>query len=189
MSEPFRAGAPWTLDDLQMRILDGQPAEGFDCGDERYNRFLYSRAWRDQKRGVTVTHLLMIKGVPAAYVTLTMDRIRLGPQEKPKGVSWQLIGAVKIAQLAVAKRFAGHGLGAYMISYVIEYARTLRAIVGCRYVTLDAERELISWYESQGFVANREEQSYRLQMAEERGTAVENLPQSMRFDLRDARDT
>lgn len=120
---PFRENAPWTRDDLEMRVLNGQPPAGFDCGDESYNRFLYSRAWRDQKRGVTVTHLLRIKGIPAAYVTLTMDKIRLGPSEKPKGVSWQFVGAVKVAQLAVAKPFAGFGLGAFLLAYVVEYAR------------------------------------------------------------------
>lgn len=185
MAKLFR-GAPWTHGDMEMRILEGQPPEGFDCGNDAYNRFLYTRAWRDQKRGVTVTHLLRIKGIAAAYVTLTMDRIRLGPREKPKGVTWQLIGALKIARLAVARPFAGHGLGAYVVGYVVEYARALRGSIGCRYVTLDAERELVAWYEAKGFVANKEEQGYREQLAQERSAPPDALAQSMRFDLREA---
>ena len=102
---------PWTLSDLGLSVLDQQPEPGFDCGRVEQNAFLYQRAWRDTKRGVSVTHLLFVKGVLAAFATLMMDRIVLGPTERPRGVSYRYVGAVKIAQLAVDRRFAGHGLG------------------------------------------------------------------------------
>lgn len=188
MDNPFPPGTPWSLDDMEMRLLDGRSPEGFDCGREEQNRFLYERARRDAKRGVTVTHLLHIKGTLAAYVSLLTDRLVLGPTEKPRGISYRSVGAIKIAQLGVDRRFSGHGLGRYMVAYVVEYARSLRALVGCRYVTLDAEPELISWYERLGFVRNLEEQAARRQLAAEMGRDVDRLPVSMRFDLRDVSD-
>lgn len=94
---------------------------------------------------------------------------------------------MKIAQLAVDRRFAGHGLGRFFIGYVVEHARTLRAFVGCRMITLDAEPELLAWYEGMGFRRNLEEQAYRARVAAESGRDLCALPVSMRFDLREAR--
>jgi GNAT superfamily N-acetyltransferase len=186
MDDIFSPGTPWELHDLEMRVIDGQPAAGFDCGRDAQNAFLYARAWRDAKAGVSVTHLLSVKGILTAYVSLLADRVALGPDEKPKGVTWRLVPALKIAQLAVDGRFAGHGLGRFMVGYVVEHARTLRGSVGCRLITLDAEPELVGWYESLGFRRNQEEQSYRQRLAAETGRDPAALPLSMRFDLREA---
>jgi predicted GNAT family N-acyltransferase len=185
MIEPFLEGVPWSSDDMHMAILSGQPPAGFDCGAPHQNRFLYERAWRDQKRGVSVTHVLNVKGILAAYVTLVADRIQLGPDEKPRGVTWRQIGAIKVGQLGVARSFGGCGLGRFMIGYSIEHALALRGMVGCRYVTLDAEPHLVPWYQAHGFIRNREEKAYRQQVALDTGRGVDDLPVSMRFDLRE----
>lgn len=181
-------GDPWHDEDLEMRQLVGQPEAGFDCGEEEQNRFLYERAWRDAKRGVTSTHLLYVKGILAAYVTLMMDAITLGPLEKPKGVSWRQVGALKIAQLGVDGRFAGRGLGKRMVAYVIHLARVFRPQAGCRFVTTDAVKEMVPWYEAQGFQRNLENQEHRRQFAASQGRDPDSLPVSMRFDLRDITD-
>ena len=189
MSSFFRPDAPFSRDDLQMRIIDGPPPAGFDCGAEEQNRFLYDRAWKDHCRGVTVTHLLFIKGILGAYVTLMTDRIRLGPRERAKGLSYQIVPAIKIAQLAVDRPFAAFGLGRYLVGYSIATARMLRGAVGCRYLTLDADREeLVGWYEKQGFVRNLLEQEQRREEALRRGRNPDEIAISMRFDLRDARE-
>ena len=187
MSEFFREGTAWNESDFEMRTLDGLPPAGFDCGADDQNAFLYDRAWADACRGISVTHMLYIKGIPAAYVTLLSDRIQLGPREKPKGVTYQFVPALKIAQLAVDRRFAGRGLGKYLIGFVVGLAVQFRSVFGCRYVTLDSEPHLAGWYESQGFKRNIEEQRYRRALAEARGRSVEELAISMRFDLRDVR--
>lgn len=173
---------------MEALVIDGQPPAGFDCGREAQNVFLYARAWRDAKAGVTVTHLVFIKGLLAAYVTLLMDRIALGPSEKPKGVTWRLVPALKIAQLAVDRRFSGHGLGRLLIGFAVEYAREMRKLAGCRFVTLDAEPDLVGWYESMGFRGNLEEQAFRERRALETGRETASLPVSLRFDLRSARE-
>lgn len=187
MSEFFRASTAWSGDDLEMRTLDGPPPSGFDCGAADQNDFLYLRAWPDACHGISVTHMLYIKGIPAAYVTLLSDRIQLGPKEKPKGVTYQFVPAMKVGQLGVDRRFAGQGLGRYLLGFVVQLAIQFRGVIGCRYVTLDAEPHLIGWYESQGFKRNLEEQRFRAALAEARNRAVDELAVSMRFDLRDAR--
>ncbi|HEX8829910.1 MAG TPA: hypothetical protein VF705_02035, partial [Longimicrobium sp.] len=66
--EPWRPDVPWRDEDLSVHPLDGQPSPGFDCGREAQNSFLYRRAWRDMKAGVSVTHLLYVKGIFAGYI-------------------------------------------------------------------------------------------------------------------------
>jgi GNAT superfamily N-acetyltransferase len=187
MSEFFRTSTAWSDGDMEMRTLDGPPPPGFDCGAADQNAFLYLRAWADACHGISVTHMLFIKGIPAAYVTLLSDRIQLGPKEKPKGVTYQFVPAMKVGQLGVDRRFAGQGLGRYMLGFVVQLATQFRGVFGCRYVTLDAEPHLIGWYESQGFRRNLEEQRHRLALAQSRGRPVDTLAVSMRFDLRDSR--
>lgn len=189
MSEFFREGTAWNQDDMEMRTLDEPPSPGFDCGAEDQNRFLYQRAWHDACHGISVTHMLYINGILAAYITLLNDRIQLGPKEKPKGVTYQFVPALKVAQLGVDHRFGGSGLGRYLLGYAVELATHFRGMIGCRYVTLDAEPHLLAWYESQGFRRNIEEQRYRQAIAAARSRRVEDLAVSMRFDLRDARRT
>ena len=173
---------------MEMHYLDGPPSCDFDCGRDEQNSFFFDRAWSDSCRSISVTHVLYVKGIMAAYVTLMNDRIQLGPRERAKGVTYQLVPAIKLAQLGVDMRFAGNGVGKQMVAYAIETSRRYRGVVGCRYVTLDASPDLVAWYEGQGFVANKEEQRHREQLAAERGRPIDALPRSMRFDLRDVRD-
>ena len=71
-------------DELQMRPLLGNPPRSFDCGSPEQNAFLYERAGNDARCGITVTHLLYVKGMLAAYVTVMADRIKLGSRERPR---------------------------------------------------------------------------------------------------------
>lgn len=96
-----------------------------------------------------------------------------------------MVPALKIAQLAVDRRFAGYGLGKFLVSLAVEFARDTRTSMGCRFITLDAEPALIGWYESIGFHRNLEEQLSRTRLALESGRDISSLPVSMRFDLRE----
>lgn len=180
-----RLQTPWADGDLRVQIMDGQPSMGFDCGRDAQNAFLYSRAWRDSKAGVTVTHLLFVKGILAGYVTLLADRIDLGSDEKLRAVSWRVVPAVKVGQLAIDHRFAGNGLGRWLIWYAVALVKDFRRGVGCRLITLDAQPDLVPWYERQGFSSNALEQQARLERARGEGRDDQRLPVSMRFDLRE----
>jgi GNAT superfamily N-acetyltransferase len=186
MSDSHATETAFLDEDLQMRPLSGNPPPGFDCGSAEQNAFLYERAWNDTRCGITVTHLLYVKGMLAAYVTVMTGRIALGSRERPRGVVYGLAPAVKIAQLGVDRRFAGCGLGKLLVAYAVQMATMFRRRIGCRYVTLDAQtEELVGWYEAQGFVRNKEEQKLRVTNAERRGRAPDGVPVSLRFDLRE----
>jgi GNAT superfamily N-acetyltransferase len=186
MSDLHTTETAFLDDELQMRPLLGDPPHGFDCGSAEQNAFLYERAWNDARCGITVTHLLYVKGMLAAYVTVMADRIKLGSRERPRGVVYGFAPAVKIAQLGVDRRFAGCGLGKLLVAYAVQMAVMFRRRIGCRYVTLDARtEELVRWYEAQGFVRNKEEQKLRIVDAERRGRTPDGVPVSLRFDLRE----
>ena len=182
-------GAGWSEQDLDVQVLDGPPPSGFDCGRQEQNQFLYERAWRDQQLMASVTRLFFVKGILAAYVTTLADSIELGTRENDRELRYPSIAALKIAQLAVDRSFAGSGLGRLLVSYVIQYARRVGPDVGFRYVTLDARPELEGWYAAQGFVRNKLVQKRRLEHARAKGHDEDEVAISMRFDLLEARRT
>jgi GNAT superfamily N-acetyltransferase len=181
--------AGWTEDDVATHVLDGEPPGGFDCGREMQNAFLYQWAWADQQVGVSVTHLYFVKGIFAGYATVVMDALVLGKPERGRGVRYSSVGAMKLAQLGVDRTFAGHGLGSLVIADVIRLARELSGRVGCRYLTLDAQPDLVAWYADRlGFLRNDTTQERREKDALAHRRPIESLAVSMRFDLRDVDD-
>lgn len=181
----------WTENDVDIEKLAGPPPTSFECpGNEQTEYFLKS-AWDHQNQGIAVTYVLLYKGDLIGYVTVTMDEIPLAKLERPEGISFSRLPAMKIAQLGVHTKLNGSGFGPYLVTFAMSVAVELKQRVGCRYVTLDAKSDRVDWYEKQGFVRNEKDQ-------EERVAAIENtpglkpakkevrlaeLPISMRFDL------
>lgn len=174
----------WTLDDLVVHPLEGEPPAGFDCGRDDQNNFLYGLARRYHEADIGRTYLVFIKGMLAGYLTVANDSILLGHRERDPGIQHPSIPAMKLAQLGVDLRFRGSGLGRVLVSMAVSLALETRGIAACRYLTLDAQPDLVPWYESQGFVRNRVAQNERIRRAAERNTDPAALPVSMRLDLR-----
>ena len=174
-----RSNAAWRNGNFEIVRLDGDPAPGFDCGRREQNDYLYQLARRDQQLLLSVTRLCFVEKVLAAYFTTTVDAVELGSREKDPGVHYRMLPALKLAQLGVDRRFAGTGLGRFLLGYTIENARLVRTIVGVRYVTLDAKPDLEAWYGGYGFVRNKVVQKRRAEARPD----DDYLPVSMRFDL------
>jgi ribosomal protein S18 acetylase RimI-like enzyme len=174
-----------SLEDVVIRLLDGPPEAGFDCGREDQNRFLYERAWEDQQEKVSTTYLYHVNGMIAGYATVCMDALPLGTRERSLRIRYKEVGALKLAQLGVDIRFQGRGLGALIVADVIGLAREISVRIGCRYVTLDAHPEVVDWYEKAlEFKRNKLRQKLRLLEASGRRDPS-TLAISMRFDIRE----
>lgn len=91
---------------------------------------------------------------------------------------------MKLAQLGVAIPYQRMRLGMFVVADVINRARKEGRRVGCRYVTLDSQPSLVSWYECQGFERNRLRQDRRVQDALAHGRDPAAIAVSMRYDLR-----
>lgn len=144
-----------TLDELDIRKLDGPPPSGFDCGREMQNSFLYERAWEDQRERLSVTYLYFVNDIFAAFATVCMDSLELGTREKLFKIRYKHVSALKLAQLGVHRSFQGQGLGKLVVADMIAFAQEQARRVGCRYVSLDAQPDLAGWYEAQGFKRNK----------------------------------
>lgn len=166
-----------------VRKLEGDPPSGFDCGRDAQTRFLYERAWHDQRQRVSTTYLYYLTGLLAAYTTVCMDSIPLDRRERPSTIRYGEVGALKLAQLGVDHSFQGHGYGAMAVATMIALAIELSRYAGCRYVTLDAKPDLVEWYRGLGFEVNRLKQKQRIAAAA--GRNPDEIPVSMRFDLRE----
>ncbi|HEX8245443.1 MAG TPA: GNAT family N-acetyltransferase [Longimicrobium sp.] len=174
-----------SLDDLVVRRLAGPPETGFDCGREEQTAFLYERAWEDQQALLSVTYLYHLNGILAAYATICMDAIALGRRERGVAVRYQEVTALKLAQLGVHRTFQGRGIGRLVVADTIAVGARLATRVGCRYVTLDAQPDLVTWYEGQGFRRNQLRQDQRARDAVLHQRNPEKIAVSMRFDLRE----
>ena len=115
-----------------------------------------------------------------------MDAVPLGRRERGPLIQYQLISALKLAQLGIDLRFQGQGLGQWAVGFVVDFANELNARLACRYVTLDAQPELEVWYAEQGFRRNQLHQQQRLHDAVLHHRDPAALAVSMRFDLRDS---
>jgi hypothetical protein len=67
----------------------------------------------------------------------------------------------------------------------VRLAQRVGDIAGCRYITVDAQPDLVEWYANQGFKRNELRQSQRIAEAVRYGRDPSRIPVSMRFDLRD----
>lgn len=170
-------------DEVIVHVLRSPPAAGFDCGRDEQTRFVSERAWSDQKAQVSVTYGYYLGGVLVAYATLCMDAIRLGKKERESDVRYSEVGAVKLAQLGVAVPCQGTGIGTLVMASVVRLAQTVAREVGCRYVTLDFQPDLVAWYERRGFKRNDLRQTERILDALVHGREPERIAVSMRFDL------
>lgn len=160
------------LANLEFQRIGGSVPANFDCGRQEQNDYIHQHAYDDQKAGTSVTYLVSLHGDMVAFVTLTMDAIRLEDTERPAECRYPQLPALKLAQLGVDKNHSGQGIGQSLISFGINKAKALGKEVGCRFVTLDAKPDLVSWYEDKsGFIKNEKQRK------------KEGSPISMRIDL------
>ncbi|HEX5725210.1 MAG TPA: GNAT family N-acetyltransferase [Longimicrobiaceae bacterium] len=176
----------WALGEISYHILHEEPPPGFDCGREEQNAFLYGHAWADLQDRLSTTYLFFIQGRLAAFAAVVMAGLVLGRKERGQ-IRFKHVGALKLCQLGVDRRFAGKGLGRFIVGFMTAFAWDVGREVACRYVTLDAQPELVGWYEGRGFVRNRTMQAQRIEEAQRFGRTPEQVPVSMRFDLREDR--
>jgi len=148
-----------------MRLEEDTPISSFDCGDPDLNDFLQNDSKNYLKSMLAVTYLIKVEDEIAAYFCLAYDSLTrttiLTAEEK---ALWNKVGrkipnskrrktypAVKIGRLAVNRKFSGLGLGTQMLLSVREMYMFEPHHAGCRFVTVDAYRSALSFYERNDF--------------------------------------
>lgn len=134
----------------------------FECKDDDLNHFL----WDDAKQYLTelmaVTYLLIDtkENQTVAYFSLLNDKVSYDPENN---TVWNRLNrkisnrkrrksypSVKIGRLAVSKHYEGMGIGSEILNF-IKYFFTRSNKTGCRFITVDAYAEAVSFYQKNGF--------------------------------------
>jgi len=148
-----------------IRLEENTSISSFDCGDIDLNDFLLNDAKNYIKSMLAVTYLFKVDNEIAAYFCLSYDSLTrttiLTEEEK---ALWNKVGrkipnskrrktypAVKIGRLAVAEKFAGLGIGQHIINTVTMMYIEEQHHAGCRFITVDAYRSALSFYEKNDF--------------------------------------
>jgi GNAT superfamily N-acetyltransferase len=110
---------------------------------------------------LAVTYLLQVEDEIVAYFSLSNDSLIKNDDEKPV---WNKINraipnekrrrtypAVKIGRLAVAKKYAGMGLGSRILLAVQNMYINEQQRAGCRFLTVDAYCGALPFYQKNDF--------------------------------------
>jgi GNAT superfamily N-acetyltransferase len=90
------------------------------------------------------------------YITLTCSEIDLQDYydlaDCPQANKYEVLPAIKIARLAVDKKYRHYGIGKMLVKFVVLLCLdVIVEQVGCRFLITDAKDDAISFYERCGF--------------------------------------
>jgi len=148
---------------LYFERLSEEHASFLTCFDNRETDlvdFLREDALKNQKIFISTTFVAFI-GSPdrklVGYITLLADSVRIRESEelelrfKDKGIGYSYLPALKIGRMAVDEKFQGKGIGKSIIQFAIGIVEKMNALVGCRFLTVDAKTGARGFYEKIGF--------------------------------------
>lgn len=125
----------------QFQLTEDSDIKPFKCADDDLNEY-------------------MEQNKTAAYFSLLADKIIFNPDEKgvwnklnrniPNSKRRRSYPAVKVGRLAVNENYSGQGLGTFILDN-IKYAFSNVKRLGCRFITVDALKTAVPFYERNGF--------------------------------------
>ncbi len=146
-----------TLENLRIvKIKETNTLTTFTSYEKELASFLVEDALDNQKNNLSITFLWFYQERLAAYITLLTDKINLEGDLREffqeKGVQYRSLPALKIGRLCVDDSFLKRGLGKLMIEFAIEKAEEINFDkAGCRFVTVDAKKGSVGFYQKMGF--------------------------------------
>lgn len=134
----------------------------FHCSDDDLNEFLLSDSKNYLKNLLAVTYLYESDTHTVAYFSILNDKISISDfetgnqykkkikQRMPKGKHFKSYPAMKIGRFAVGAEFGGNAIATDLMDYIkgwfINNNKT-----GCRFITVDAVKKSLGFYEKMGF--------------------------------------
>ena len=147
-----------------MRRLDeGERIVAFDCGDADLDDFIINEAPMYRDALLAVTYVMEQDGTPIAYFSLANDRVSIQDFDtntefnrfrRQRFVNEKRIKsypAVKVGRFAVSESVRGEGIGSMLLDFIKAYF-IIDNKTGCRFITVDAYKSAISFYEKNGFL-------------------------------------
>ncbi len=134
----------------------------FDCGDADLNDFLFNDARFYLKELLAVTYLIESQNETVAFFSLLNDKITIKDVDSstvwnrlrrklPQRKRFTSYPAMKIGRLGVWNEYKGLGYGKAILDY-LKTLFTTNNRTGCKYITVDAYRQSLPFYEKNGFI-------------------------------------
>jgi hypothetical protein len=159
-----------------IRLNDEHYFKHFDCGDGDLNEFLIEDSKNFLRSLLAVTYLLESDTHTVAFFSLFNDKItaedfssnRKWNQFRSSVISsekrFKSYPAMKIGRLGICEEYKGLKIGTAILDFLkgwfVDYNRT-----GCKFITVDAYRESLGFYERNEFkflTENDKEEDTRL---------------------------
>ena len=125
----------------------------FDCGQEELNTFLKSYAYKNDLHGIGKTYLAKENDIICGFITICSCSVEF--KEITSKIKEKLpkypIPAIKIARLAVDKKYQNKGIGKYLLKNALQKIVQAAEIVGVYLVLVDAKENATGFYEKFGF--------------------------------------
>ena len=165
-----------------VRLTQDYAIKPFDCGNADLNDFLLNDAKHYASHLLAVTYLLEDDSELLAFFSVSNDRISINESDK---ATWRKIKkefphskhrsdypAVKIGRLGVSATHQNKHLGRLIINFVKDTFITNNR-TGCAFVTVDALKEAVPFYQKNGFKFLKPSES--LNSEKEDKTAYKNV--------------
>ena len=166
------------------RLNETEIINSFNCGDSDLDDFVNNEAILYQESFLSVNYVMERKEETIAFFSLSNDKISVNEFDNKtsfnrfrsrKFVNRKRIKsypAVKIGRFAIGLSSQGKGLGTTLLDFIKAYF-LIDNKSGCRFITVDAYKSAIPFYEKNGFVPLQDNDG--------------NITQLMYFDLADYR--
>jgi len=118
------------------------------------NDFLNNDALTSQDVLISRTYLCYRGESLVGFLTLVTDTIEVKLVEASDGVDgyqYSRYPCIKIARVAVDREYTGKGIGRFLLLWAVGTVYRVSRVVGCRYITVDAKKESIQFYQKNGF--------------------------------------
>jgi len=129
----------------------------FQCEKTEYCDFVQRReeALEYYRENLGVTYVFWSKSDrrPLGFVTLAMGSLRKRdlPVERKEKKPFRHVPSLLLGHIARDERYKGKGAGQIMMDWVLSKASSLADEVGCRFVILDSEKDMVQLYKKYDF--------------------------------------
>lgn len=149
---------PLKISDRELEVKEltsPDQLSGFECSDPDLDDYLHNAALNAFYEGTSKTHLVYYNSSLVGFFSLATDIIKddhLIEEDVKPGFDPHNYPAIKIARLATHKDWGGRGIGPFMVKQSMAIAIVIsRRYAGCRFITVDAYKERVTFYQKYGF--------------------------------------
>ena len=155
------------------RLAEDEAINSFCCGDSDLDDFIINEAMLYCKSLLSVNYIMEEYDNPVAFFSLLNDKISIHEFDNKTNFNRfrshkfvnkkriQSYPAVKIGRFAIENKFQGGGIGSMLLDFIKGYF-IINNKTGCRFITVDAYKSAVHFYEKNGFVAlhNNDDDSF-----------------------------